>query len=238
MIYVLHVHIAFHFNINVRYGFHFNCAFREGALLVLPDGATRADHRFRRMLFEYAQRHVRSWYEHANSTLGSDARNGSLYLVTGADKSTNWCIASYSDASGDTEITLRFITADAATVSPTGQYSWESSSSVEARTCPVLGEGSSTNQCVFVRGYKLALSESLYERHFVGAVKVADIVTSNPNDILAQGGSIPEATTRAGWLSWPLSRDSRSSQEEPAEPITRDTDILVEAFPNVSEVRL
>jgi hypothetical protein len=171
-----------------------------------------------------------------NSTLGLVAPNGSLYLVTGVDKSTNWCVASYSGALGDTETTLKFTVADAATVRATCQYSWESSRSIEARTCPTLREGNPANQCVFVRGYKLALSESLFERSFLGSVKVSDIATSNPSDILPKGRNIQDARLQK-WVSKLFSIVSKGDPKELVESTTGEAEVTIEDSPEVSEVR-
>jgi hypothetical protein len=213
--------------------FIFTCAQREGALLVLPDGATRIDLELRNVLFEYAREHVPRWYKWLVGERGLDARNGSLYLITGADKTSNWCLASYSNTSGEARSLLRFANIGTAPVGWTGRYSWESSSSVEARTCPALREGSSTNQCVFVRGYRLTLREGLYQRMFAERAELCDIVSSRPDRIL---GNILGARTPARWLSWLFSRSHRSSPTEPAESNASKTDSLVEDIPNVSAV--
>jgi hypothetical protein len=158
------------------------------------------------------------------------ARNGSLYLVTGVDKCRNWCLAAYSDASGR-GFPLRFTAPNAAATSGASQYSWESSNSVEARTCPVLADDNSRNQCVFIRGYKLAVSETLYERSLVGPVNVSDIVTSTPGDVLANGRNIPGMNRGVRWISWLLGRAGRDPST-PAEGV----DISVESFPNIPNV--
>ena len=206
------------------------------ALLALPDGAIRTDLQFHDPLFQYAKVHVMSWYRWLNS-LGSNALNGSLYLVTGADKTTNWCVASYSNAS-ETAGVLSFIPAGAGTVGLAGGYSWRGTGPVRVRTCPIRSEGSSTSQCVFIRGYKLVLSEGLYKRTFVGPVQVSDIVSSNHGDLLTKGRNIPEATKPAGWLSWLSGKDHGSGPNISVELIASEGNIVVEDFPKVSEVKL
>jgi hypothetical protein len=167
-----------------------------------------------------------------NGSLRLGARNGSLYLVTGVDKCRNWGAASYSDSTGQAGFPLRFTAVDAATFRGTSQYSWESSNSVEARTCPALSEDISMNQCVFVRGYKLALRENLYKRSFVGQVKVSDIVSSAPGDVLAKGRTIPGAATRAGWFSRLFGRGDGVPK-----PSVEEADLSVESYPKVPDVR-
>jgi len=111
-----------------------------------------------------------------NGTLGVKTRNGDLYLVTGTDKASNWCLASYSNGSGESNI-LKFSSTDIDDTSATGQFLWESSGPIEARTCPVPGEG---NQCAFVRGFKLALNETLYQKCFQSPTKTSHVSMSRP----------------------------------------------------------
>ena len=212
--------------------FIFTCADREGALLVLPDGATRTDLQFRNVLSKYAQEHVPRWRKWLVGSLGLDARNDSLYLITGTDKTTNWCVASYSNTSGGARSLLRFTNTGTAAVGRTGRYSWESSSSVEARTCPALREGSSRNQCVFVRGYRLTLREGLYQRMLAERAELCDIVSSRPDRIL---GNIPGARTPARRLAF-FGQSHRSSPTKPSKSNASKTDSVVEDFPSVSAV--
>jgi hypothetical protein len=204
---------------------NFTCEPRHGALLMLPDSATRSDHLFQTNIMEYAERHVQSWYQHVNETLGSTVRNGSLYLVTGVDKSSNWCLASYSNRR--TAIPLSF-TADTSTQS-TRRCLWQSSGSVDARTCTVLGETVPQNQCVFIRGYKLAIKTSLFRRRLV---KVSDIVITEPSDVLAKGKSIPRGARSFSFTRIFEDRGGPSDQTESA----NDEDVMVEEFPPLGEV--
>lgn len=173
-----------------------------------------------------------------NGCLGLRAPNGSLYLVTGADKATNWCLAMYPNAMGKTGTFLGFTSTDISTTSVTSQFSCHGSGSVEARTCNASEEGRFPNQCVFICGYKLALSESLYERSFVGPVKAFDIVTLGPSVILTKGRSIPGTDTSRRWFLWLLGRERMQSQGSAAmvpDP-TSNRDVVLEVFPNMSEV--
>jgi hypothetical protein len=180
--------------------FHFDLPSKEGALVLFPDGASRFDYRSCGNMLRYAQRHVRTWYEHVNGRLGMEVHNGALYLVTGADKTANWCLAAFPRTSGGW---LKFTSTNAQ------PFSYTSSCTVEARTCSTSGHHK--NQCAFIRGYKLALPESLYEALLVG-VKASDIVTSNPSDIHTKGKSIPGKNTPT-WFSWSSRNDYGASGE-------------------------
>jgi hypothetical protein len=172
---------------------------------------------------EYAKRQVPGWYLHVNGTLGARVQNGSLYLVTGADKSSNWCLASYSNRLGQNPIPLRF-TADTTTTA--NRRLWQGSGLVDLRTRSVLGEDIQ-NQCVFIRGYKLAINENLFEKSSV-RVEVSDIVSMEPVDVLAKGITIPG-------LSF-FSKRAENSRRSDLSNVESDKDIEVEEFPNLGEV--
>jgi len=62
---------------------------REGGILVLPDGASREDFVPNTSLLEYIEGNAADWYSHIPNILrGSldSISNGSLYLITGCDK--------------------------------------------------------------------------------------------------------------------------------------------------------
>jgi hypothetical protein len=132
------------------------------------------------MMQNQAQSHAECWYRYANNPR-IRARNGELYLVTGADKSANWCLGAFPNASGDR--VARFTSTDDASSSTTEQF--EPSGSATARTCPV--SGNRKNQCAFLRGFKIMLDENIYSK----SVKALSMITSHPNEILATGNGYP-----------------------------------------------
>jgi hypothetical protein len=115
----------------------------EGALLILPEGASRQDVRshkaqFRQCAIENALR----WYIFANERLERDIPNGSLILVTGCDMTSSWGIASFSDVSSDMEVELSF----SPSPSHRGTYLWETNVSATVRTSPGYEPISTLNQ--------------------------------------------------------------------------------------------
>jgi hypothetical protein len=177
-------------------------------------------------MLHYAQHLVPSWYHYVNGTLGMMTRNGGLYLVTGADKASNWCLASYSNGSVETNI-LRFST-DIDDTSATEEFLWESSGPVDARTCPVSGKEG--NQCVFLRGFKLALDEKLYKTCFASPPRTSDIRMSRP-----WWGSILSAIIPRWFLDWEPEQTSTvvSDVTNNEDPVS-----VVESFPKSSEVTI
>ncbi|KAJ7925492.1 hypothetical protein B0H13DRAFT_1466660, partial [Mycena leptocephala] len=79
----------------------------ELGLVIFPDGASSWDARSMQIFHDYALKHGRSWYAWVNGDLRRTIRNGSLYLVTGATKSTSWCIAAGNNSSGDRKVSLK-----------------------------------------------------------------------------------------------------------------------------------
>ncbi|EEB99858.1 hypothetical protein MPER_00355, partial [Moniliophthora perniciosa FA553] len=62
----------------------------SGAVLMPSNGASRVDCSHRAAFRAYARKHAFDWYQFVNGELGREAENGSLYLVTGFDKSDAW----------------------------------------------------------------------------------------------------------------------------------------------------
>ncbi|KAE9390369.1 hypothetical protein BT96DRAFT_795589, partial [Gymnopus androsaceus JB14] len=60
-----------------------------GALLVLPEGAQRIQHRQRSRFSEYALNHAQTWFTYANGPGLARGTQG-LYFVTGCDKARAW----------------------------------------------------------------------------------------------------------------------------------------------------
>jgi hypothetical protein len=115
-------------------GFHLTCSATEGAVLILPDGACREDLSDKKVFYDQAMEHGISWYEYANITRRRMAENGSLYLVTGTDKTTSWGITAFSSTSGGREVFVKLMAAQVASGSFSRSHQWEISSPATVRT--------------------------------------------------------------------------------------------------------
>lgn len=138
----------------------FQCSAAEGAVLVLPQGATLYQAMNRLHFQNHASRHAISWYRYMLNN-GRDSANGSLYLVTECIKSMNWGISVFYSLP-TTNSSLRFIFNE-------GQCLWYSRGKIEARAGPERGditisEEEEPNQCVFVRGYKIMLRSDIWDK--------------------------------------------------------------------------
>jgi hypothetical protein len=218
--------------------FRFACLPTEGAVLVLPNGASSEDLLYRQNLEEYIRRHAVHWYEHVYGTIGLEAAAGPLYLVTGYDKSDNWCLGSYSNAVSGTGMSLAFAPTDVA-ISGTVLFFSHVAGNIDTRIHQPREENRA-NQCVFIRGYKLTLCTNLMEKIFGGRVRVSHIVplkSGNGDKFIGARG-----TTRLGrWVSWLVGGNGGRIQSQHDEPHVRNasdgTGVMVESFPDFPEVR-
>ncbi|KAF8443199.1 hypothetical protein L210DRAFT_3355455, partial [Boletus edulis BED1] len=80
--------------------YEFALSSKEGALLILPEGAERCYLRNQRPFLEEAIHHAVDWYNFSEHRLGRIISHDSLYLITGFYKTRSWSIASYQQASG------------------------------------------------------------------------------------------------------------------------------------------
>jgi hypothetical protein len=124
------------------YQFTFVKGNTEGALLLLPDGASRSDLHRKAHFHQYAIRNGPSWYQFVNQNLGTKIPKG-LILVTGCDMAHSWAVTSFHGIPPDVEGELTF------SPSSSGRYSLETNFPSSVRT----GHGAlNQNQCVFIRG--------------------------------------------------------------------------------------
>lgn len=171
----------------------------------MPDGASSVDYRGLKELRSYTIRNGESWYEFINGTLGLEAPNGSLYLVTGCDKSTTWGIAAVSHGSSSNTIALCFTAAQVVQASASYTYSWETHCPAFVRTGPDLCEDESLpqNQCLFVRGLKIRVRENAVARQVKGAIRIESTQDMQPSSVSSarKSSSFPIGPRQRGQVS-------------------------------------
>ncbi|KIM91599.1 hypothetical protein PILCRDRAFT_57789 [Piloderma croceum F 1598] len=224
----------------------FTSALSEAAILALPSGASRQDlldiNKFRGHAIENAIR----WYEFVNGNLGREAPNGSLYLVTGCDKSTTWGIASVAGATQVNGPSLRFTAAQPHQAGAEYTHSWETHCPATVRIGP-SGLSPLQNQCVFLRGFKLTLREG----PMADPAKVSPILNAKPHRILPGGKGGYVRFMNDGQQSSPILRNAASSDghqmmdassgyhradDEVTEEASSEEDVLLESIPGAAEV--
>ncbi|KAJ7707389.1 hypothetical protein B0H17DRAFT_871953, partial [Mycena rosella] len=70
----------------------------HGAILALPHGAHVEKLENLQNIRQYAAENAENWYRYINCARGRGLANGSLYLVTGSEKSRSWGMASFNNA--------------------------------------------------------------------------------------------------------------------------------------------
>ena len=158
---------------------------------MLPEGGIRRDLLARGLFHDYAKRNAAAWYQFATGPeLGRAIENGSLYLITGCDKSPAWGVASYYHPSSGARVSCEFIGTALGDGYPRG-YRWKDYSpatvrvsrqdprrSTSARYGPgipnILDPGPTCNQCVFVRGFRISLELRYLHKLFGPKVKIED----------------------------------------------------------------
>jgi hypothetical protein len=211
--------------------YNFTCLPTEGAALILPDGAVRKDIRFRREIFKFAKKHGVSWFKHVHETLGlleDDAEP--LYLVTGVDKCSNWCLASYSDIVRDAGMTLRFTPTELTANPAIRPYSCSRSGPITPRICPSFTDDGTKNQTVFIRGYRM-----LWRQNLPDPFQVTDIRTSNTVNE-SHGGKNPTSQAGSGFSTQSFGGTSGEGQPQQGEPGPGTDGVIMESFPTLSKV--
>jgi hypothetical protein len=180
---------------------------------VLPEGAHRQDLLKEQLFLRAALENAQKWYDYARGQ-GRRLSNGSIYLITGCDKAKSWGLAAYADLCGQTDVSIKLMAMQISGLRTMYRYQWEKQGSIEGRV--VRNEPPRLrNQCVFARGYRISLRESLFAR-WPKEIRVSAIgdTTSKP---IAKGSSSASSnnTKRSRFLDL-LSSPTR--QQGPTNP--------------------
>ncbi|KAK7030238.1 hypothetical protein VNI00_014255 [Paramarasmius palmivorus] len=151
----------------------------SGAVVMLPTGAKRVDVLDLKAFREYAQVHAADWYRFVNNTLGREAENGSVYLVSGVDKSDAWENAVFDSSQSTQSCSLLFESVGVANGRMRLSQSSTHQSSVSSRASIADARH---NQSLFIRGFRISLRRGLSVR-VRGEVKVASTDKSPTKDI-------------------------------------------------------
>jgi len=217
-------------------GSQFNWSASEGAILHLPHGASRLNC-FSDLFKSHAITHAYSWYKFANQNHHRGVPNGSLYLITGTDKTSSWMVGAFSDALPGDQVSLQLSTAGIDGGSTSYNYSWATASTPVYRTgCSnnrintdhndldaidrdnTIFQGDAPdnqNQCVFARGYRIMLNCTVTASGGVHSdAEVLPIKDVSPEDVPAATNYIPfagvsKSTSVSGWSGGRLESSQR-----------------------------
>ncbi|KAJ8079802.1 hypothetical protein PM082_016624 [Marasmius tenuissimus] len=151
--------------------------------------------------------HGASWYQWVNETLGRDAENGELYLITGFDKTNSYENAVVHSRATTKSCSLAFTTGG---LGAEGRLRLSKTTGHEALfTSRCSSEETHQNQSLFVRGFRISVRQGILA--LLGSkVKVASTCKSPRSDVLGRSpGGTPFASSsmfsnRSSGGSWSL----------------------------------
>ncbi|KAL0572719.1 SCF ubiquitin ligase complex subunit cdc4 [Marasmius crinis-equi] len=158
----------------------------KGAVLMLPHGGSRVDSLNLATFRQYAKKHAESWYQFVNDVHGREAQNGAVYFITGLDKADRWENAVVNDTSREQSCELKFMPGIGVEGSLRLSHSSVLQSSVSSRCS---SGGTTKNQSVFIRGFRVSVRQRLWGRG--PEAVVSSIHDSAPKDIFGKKGGEP-----------------------------------------------
>ncbi|KAK0498774.1 hypothetical protein EDD18DRAFT_50439 [Armillaria luteobubalina] len=205
--------------------FEFSTAKESAAILCLPNRATKHEILNKAAIKAYATANGAAWYNYVNSPeyLGREAPNGSLYVVTGCDKTDSWGTATVSNPSRSRSVRLSFMAAGVAGGDIRASHTWSTGFSADTRVYPLPSTSypypvDRENQCIFARGFTISLADGLFKSNEKTVLKdisgsLKDQIPSFDNRACPQlsgnSASLGRFSFRSLLRSW-ISRGSRS----------------------------
>ncbi|KAJ6624094.1 hypothetical protein B0H10DRAFT_765264 [Mycena sp. CBHHK59/15] len=175
--------------------FVFNCIGSKGAVLALPHGAHLEKLINLEEVRRYAAKHAESWYKYINGTRGRGLSNGTLYIITGWEKTRSWGMASFQGVAAENEFQLAFRpTADCG-------YRWRRGTPARKKHFDSpLGERTLLNQTTFLHGLTISLGTGIWARLF-GDIEICQL--AEPGSGKSTRDYIPYGSG-GSLLSWPF----------------------------------
>jgi len=187
-------------------GFVFETYDSEGAILMMPKGATSQDLLNRHAIERYVKDNAELWYSYVINERGRAIDNGDIRIVVGCDKVSSWGIATFASSAAQ-QVRLEFKGMPWSHES-TRSYSWDCVGTASVgRVGPQeaeireLREGTDApsashlqNQCVFVRTMNFTLGGRLSNESAAHKVRAGNLEdgladTDTLNDHTANGAS-------------------------------------------------
>ncbi|ESK91403.1 cell division control protein [Moniliophthora roreri MCA 2997] len=187
----------------------------SGAVLMPPDGASRTDCVELAAFREYAERNAQHWYQYVSGTRRRDVENGSIYLVTGFDKTNAWETALFSSSSSSQSCSLIFTTGGITDGRMKLSRSSLLQTSVSSR-CSVSDAG--INQTLFIRGFRTSIRQGPTAWLRSGA-RTVSTYSSSANDIFRAMGRFQAngSLSRGGRSGNSNGNDQNSSHFSPSD---------------------
>jgi hypothetical protein len=196
-----------------------------------------------KLFLTFALENAPSWYHYANKERGWCIGSDSLYLITGCHKTDSWASAAYSETAGATSISLKLNIAKNAEGHASYNYSWENHHTVQGR----VSSGSNTlkNQCVFARGFRISIKETLFPLSQSIKVDVTSAEKFKPCPKF-KGSNNYSGNSFSRFISWfSFKQDTEADPVTPQIgrkrrklPSTRETKVMIEPLGWASPVRM
>ncbi|KAF8549735.1 hypothetical protein OG21DRAFT_558303 [Imleria badia] len=184
--------------------YEFTLSAKEGAVLILPEGAEHYYLRNERLFMDKAIREAVDWYNFAEQRLGRIISHDSLYLITGFYKARSWSLAAYQRGAGAGEASAQFKAVQVGRGNIAASYTWETTHGMDWRVGPEDPYYNGiANQTVFIEGFKIAVREGILGKKRVNVKAFPSVRTYCPE--LSSGP----------WFSNLWGRGSRSNDSTP-----------------------
>ncbi|KAJ7714693.1 hypothetical protein DFH07DRAFT_762970, partial [Mycena maculata] len=178
--------------------FRFNCNGPAGALLALPHGSHLEKLENVEHVRQHAAQNAENWYKYINGTRGRGLVNGSLYLITGCEKSRSGGMASFQNVTTRNAFQLLF----KPTAGPDAGYKYRFKRGTPAFTKRFSSSTSThpLNNTIFLHGFSISIGEGIWARLF-GDVSVRQITDSQ---LQKTGSNFVPFSSQGSISSWSL----------------------------------
>ncbi|KAF8991768.1 hypothetical protein BDQ17DRAFT_270246 [Cyathus striatus] len=183
----------------------------KGSLLSLPYGAYQEDLKSQLDLKEFISKNAISWYRYALAK-GRDIDRHSLCLVTGSIKSSSWGIATFDKSVAERSSML--VIGESHRVDRPSLKWKKTGGASSSRTGPSPNgiPDSINNQCLFLRGFRISLSEEAWDG--VWKVRTTVVINENGKRPLHQANANGSRLTKKNRNSGDLSETHSSSRTD------------------------
>ena len=201
-------------------GLVFETVANEGAILVMPDGATTEDLYNHNLVKKYIAKNAKSWYTYIREKRGRGVDNGDVRLVIGSDKVASWGIATFS-SSAERQVRLEFKTNDSDQLDASRTYTWnceggcgrvgpreKEMEGLREPTDASAAEFVPENQTVFVRTLNFNLKGESWDDLTIHEIRSSDHSSNNSGPPSNQ----QPPSSSSGGQSSTGSRESHSGQ--------------------------
>ncbi|KAJ7211414.1 hypothetical protein GGX14DRAFT_450181, partial [Mycena pura] len=184
--------------------FLFSCEGPNGAVLALPHGSHLEKLEEIEHARRYAARNAESWYRYVNETRGRGLTNGSLYLITGCEKSESGGMASFQNVDAWNNFQISFTP----TAGPDAGYKYRFNRRTFTHTkhfwAPAQGDAHPLNHTIFIHGFSISIGEGIWGRLFgnVGIRQITDFqLQKAPSDFVPFGSQGSVSSWFLGFFS-------------------------------------